>query len=438
MRNIVIETSCKNSMKTDFERNRITAARQSFRAALLLMVVFLLLPVQSLASTKVFEREYTYSASEADSKLTCRVIALEQVKRLLLEELGTYLHSISEVKDGILTKDEIVTLTAGVVRTEIISEHWDGNVYRLKARIKADPDYVIEAIDRLRKDSQKSKDLEESRAKTEQYLKEIEHLKIELVEAKGSDLGRKQHKYVSIVKRLSAEDWFERGIAFEESKRYEEAIKAYTKAIEMNPILTGAYNNRGNVWRDIGDFDRSYNDFNKMIELGSNSIFAYIGRGNALSDKGKYLQAVQDYNSCLLINPNFAEAYHNRGYAWMELKKYDKAISDFEKALQLKPQYASVYIHRAIIWAEIGDYDRAISDDTKAIQINPLSKIAYKNRGNSFVRKFVEGTKNRVYDKGLIDQAIADFKRALKIDPNYTDAYHDLQIAYKMLQFLNQ
>ena len=104
--------SCKNSMKTDFEKNRITAAGQFFNAALLLMVVFLLFPFQSLAATKVFEREYTYSASEADSKLTCRVIALEQVKRLLLEELGTYLHSISEVKDGILTKDEIVTLTA--------------------------------------------------------------------------------------------------------------------------------------------------------------------------------------------------------------------------------------------------------------------------------------------------------------------------------------
>ena len=154
--------SCKNSVKIDFERNRITTSGQFFRAALLLMIVFLLFPVQSLAASKVFEREYTYSASEADSKLTCRVIALEQVKRLLLEELGTYLHSISEVKDGILTKDEIVTLTAGVVRTEIISEHWDGKIYRLKARIKADPDYVIKAIDRLRKDRQKSKDLEES------------------------------------------------------------------------------------------------------------------------------------------------------------------------------------------------------------------------------------------------------------------------------------
>ena len=257
-----------------------------------LVIAWPLFPIKSFAKTKVFEREYRYQASEADSKLSCRTIALEQVKRLLMEELGIYLESETKVSDFQLTTDQITTLTAGIVRTEILSENWDGKVYRLSAKIEADPNQVIEAISILMQDRNKNRQLERSRANTEQYLKEIEHLKIELVEAKGSDLERKQHEYVSIVKRLSAEDWFERGIAFEESKRYEEAIRAYTKAIEMNPILTGAYNNRGNVWRDIGDFDRSYNDFNKMIELDSNSIFAYIGRGSALSDKGKYLQAV--------------------------------------------------------------------------------------------------------------------------------------------------
>jgi len=220
MRNIVIEASRKNSMKTDFERNRITAARQSFIAALLLMVVFLLFPVQSLAASKAFEREYTYSASEAGSKVTCRVIALEQVKRLLLEELGTYLQSFSEVKDGVLTKDEIVTLTTGVVRTEIISEHWNGKLYRLKARIKADPDYVIKAIDRLRKDRQQSKDLEESQARAKQYLNEIERLKQELAKAKGEGLKRKQIEYGKVVKNLSAEDWFKLDISFGNSQQY--------------------------------------------------------------------------------------------------------------------------------------------------------------------------------------------------------------------------
>jgi hypothetical protein len=50
-----------------------------------------------MAEIKTFLKEYTYQASEMDSKVSCRAIALEQVKRLLLEELGTYLESHTEI-----------------------------------------------------------------------------------------------------------------------------------------------------------------------------------------------------------------------------------------------------------------------------------------------------------------------------------------------------
>ncbi|MEW6616751.1 MAG: hypothetical protein AB1401_14955, partial [Thermodesulfobacteriota bacterium] len=90
------------------------------------ILMVLLTPHFSIAKQVTFEREYTYQASEADSKLSCRAIALEQVKRLLLEELGTYLESRTEIKDFKLTKDQIITLTAGIVRTEIVKETWDG------------------------------------------------------------------------------------------------------------------------------------------------------------------------------------------------------------------------------------------------------------------------------------------------------------------------
>jgi tetratricopeptide (TPR) repeat protein len=346
MKNIVIEASCKNSMKTNFKRNRITAAGQSFRAALLLMVVFLLFPVQSLAASKVFEREYTYSASEADSKLTCRVIALEQVKRLLLEELGTYLQSISEVKDGVLTKDEIVTLTAGVVRTEIISEHWDGKVYSLKARIKADPDYVIKAINRLHKDRQKSKDLEESQARAKQYLNEIERLKQELAKAKGEALKRKQIEYGQAVKDLSAEDWVERGISFGNSQQYNEAIKAFTNALELNPRYANAYYNRGVVWTDKGNCDKAIADYNKALEINPRYSKAYNNRGNAWARKGNHDRAIADYNKALEINPRLAEAYYNRGVNWASKGKYDRAITDYNRALEINPRDAEAYYNR--------------------------------------------------------------------------------------------
>jgi len=53
----------------------------------------------AMASDVTYQRDYSYQASESDSKISCRTLALEQVKRLLLEELGSYLVSHTEVKD---------------------------------------------------------------------------------------------------------------------------------------------------------------------------------------------------------------------------------------------------------------------------------------------------------------------------------------------------
>mgnify|MGYP001564398392 CR=1 FL=1 len=69
-----------------------------FIIATIICALWLITDISS-ASEKVFIKEYLYHASDIDSKVSSRVIALEQVKRLLLEELGTYLLSETEVKN---------------------------------------------------------------------------------------------------------------------------------------------------------------------------------------------------------------------------------------------------------------------------------------------------------------------------------------------------
>ena len=53
----------------------------------LVSMVLWLSPLAASAKMLTYLKEYQYQASEVDSKLTCRTIAIEQVKRLLLEEL---------------------------------------------------------------------------------------------------------------------------------------------------------------------------------------------------------------------------------------------------------------------------------------------------------------------------------------------------------------
>ena len=171
----------------------------------LIIVLLLFISVSSaFAETKTFIKEYTYQASEFDSKASCRTIALEQVKRLLLEELGTYLENNTEVKNFELTKDKITALTAGIVQTQVLDEKWDGKSYWLKAEVKADPENVAKSIDNLRKDQKKSDDLEERIRKQEEALKEIEKLRSEVASLKN-DI-KAQEKFNKSIETLTREE----------------------------------------------------------------------------------------------------------------------------------------------------------------------------------------------------------------------------------------
>ncbi len=215
------------------------------RIILFSFLLLLFIPHLTSAETKTFIKEYTYQASEVDSKVSCRTIALEQVKRLLLEELGTYLESITEVQNFQLTKDQITTLTAGIVKTEVVDEKWDGRIYWLRSKIAADSGEVIKSIDVLRKDREKTKALEESRRRSDELLTENERLRRELATATGVRRQEQKAAYNKTIKELTAIEWFEKGRSSAIFQRNKAAINELNKAIEFDPKNVDAYYWRG-------------------------------------------------------------------------------------------------------------------------------------------------------------------------------------------------
>ena len=71
--------------------------------------------------------------------MSSRSIALDQVKKLLQEEISIRLRSklgILKNQDGLqFAQEEIETFIAGVVSVDIVEEQWEGLTYYLKAKI---------------------------------------------------------------------------------------------------------------------------------------------------------------------------------------------------------------------------------------------------------------------------------------------------------------
>jgi len=389
---------------------------------LILFTIFILIPIHSaFAETKTFIKEYTYHAGDEDSRNSSRTIALREVKRLLLEELGTYLESQTEVKNFQMTKDQITTLTAGIVSTEVIEDTWDGKVYWLKAKIAANPQDVIKSIDSLVKNRKKVKELEEFRKKSEELLRENERLNKELKIAKGEKKQEAEQAYKRNIDNLSAAEWFERGFGLVISGNHTDAVKAFNKAIELNPQDAQAYNIRGITYGILGNYQQEIKDFDKAIELNPRDAQAYYNRGVSYSNLGNRLQAIKDYNRAIERNPQDAKTYYNRGISYHELGNYKQAIKDFDKAIELNPQYTIAYNNRGVSYNEIGNHQAAIKDFDKAIELNPKNTIAHNNRGATNIKR------------GNYQAAINDFDRIIELDPSDAETYNIRGSAYVKL-----
>ncbi|MCX5816559.1 MAG: tetratricopeptide repeat protein [Proteobacteria bacterium] len=343
--------------------------KTSFSILIICVLLFSVISGTSFANVVTIQKDYAYEAGDADSKISCRTIAIEQVKKILLEELGTYLETETEIANFQLTKDNIVVLTAGIVSVNVLKEEWDGFTYRLKAEVTADTDQVARSIDALRQDRQKIKELEETRKRADELLSEVDRLKKELELAKTEARQDEQKEYVEAVKQLGAIDSFDRGYSFSLSGNYDDAINAFSRATVMYPQFIAAYNNRGIVYAEKGYYQQALNDYDKVITINPKYAPAYHNRGIVYFNLGNYKQAVKDYDRAIKIDPKYAEAYSQRGMTYSYVGKYNKALKDFNKIIELNPSHVNAYRNRGDIYTKYGDRERATKDYNKAVEL---------------------------------------------------------------------
>lgn len=112
----------------------------------LLVVMLLLMAGNAWAEVQTFEREYTYKASENDSRVSARKAALQQLQILVIEEVGVQVQSSFQQQET-LDRDAFnrsvqanyQTFASALTRTRILDERWDGESFYLRAEIEVDP-----------------------------------------------------------------------------------------------------------------------------------------------------------------------------------------------------------------------------------------------------------------------------------------------------------
>jgi hypothetical protein len=106
------------------------------------------------AAVRVVTASGEYRMGDHDTRADAVRLAIEAAKRQALEEVATYLESVTEVRDMDVTRDDIRTYTAGVVMVlnQQVSTRLEGETVVIQADLTAqvDPNEVAQAITALR------------------------------------------------------------------------------------------------------------------------------------------------------------------------------------------------------------------------------------------------------------------------------------------------
>ena len=145
----------------------------------------------------------------------------------------------------------------------------------------------------------------------------------------------------------NAKDWTKKGRKLADSNKNEEAIGAYTRAIELDPKYMTPYYNRGHCYLKLRKYQLAIKDFSKAAELEPALDVAYAYRGSAYLMSGKYEEAISDYSKFIKMRPkNNGWAHYNRGVAYNKLGKHEEAMNDWKTAARFGNKQAQDYLNK--------------------------------------------------------------------------------------------
>jgi TolB-like protein len=196
---------------------------------------------------------------------------------------------------------------------------------------------------------------------------------------------------------------------------------------------------KGRYWWNkttVGGFDKGIEYFQQAIAKDPTYALAYSGLADcysSLADFGVvpanegYLKAKDAALKAVELNDTLAEAHGSlalikSSYDW----DWSGADNEIRRAIELNPGYADARrLHAEVLW-QTGRLNEAIAETKRNLELDPISL------GNN-VDLGVEYFLARQYDQVILQE-----RKVLELDPNYIEAYYFRGIAYLKKSMLEE
>lgn len=147
----------------------------------------------------------------------------------------------------------------------------------------------------------------------------------------------------------------------------DKALAEFTHVIENYPEEAVAYQSRGDLFLDQGNYEAALKDLRTAAKYAPQSAETYNSIGVTLRMQGEFAEAIKAYDQAIEFDPSDMSAYVNRGYAHKSQGDFGKALKDYEKALELEPDSPSAM--NDLAWLLATCSDKKIRDGRSALEL---------------------------------------------------------------------
>ncbi len=124
------------------------------------------------------------------------------------------------------------------------------------------------------------------------------------------------------VQAHASDEWYDRAIDLEEIAPAD-AMRAYSKAIELDGKQADAHINLGRLLQQTGRLEEAEGHYRKALTCAPGNAVAAFNLGTLLEDQGHESEALQAYKAAL---PELADAHHNLARLYEKLGRRKAAI----------------------------------------------------------------------------------------------------------------
>ncbi len=135
---------------------------------------------------------------------------------------------------------------------------------------------------------------------------------------------------------------------------FDQAVEAYTKAIDLRPFYADAHVGLGDARAAKGEVDGAISAYQKALVFNPANPRVYMSLGKIYySEKGLYYESVTAYKKAIELDAQSVEARMGLGEVYEDKGLYREAVDEYKKVIELEAKHTGALYNLALVYEKV-------------------------------------------------------------------------------------